>query len=132
MDSIDDEEIRRKFEVIEPLLQMGKLSHNIIDKRGKLFGVNRYTIYRWIRAFKQNGIDGLALKKREKGKRSKRFSNEVYQIMEDNINAYDGQSLSMKKCWENIKNKCIALGYEISQIPSYQAIRKRIKNTTFQ
>ncbi len=48
--------------------------------------------------------------------------------MEVNINAYNGQSLSMKKCWENIKNECIALGYEISQIPSYEAVRKRIIN----
>ena len=128
LESIDDEEIRRKFEVIEPLLQTGKLSHNIIDKRGKLFGVNRYTIYRWIRAFKQNGIDGLALKKREKGKRSKRFTNEVYQIMEDNINTYDAQSLSMKDCWKKIKDACIALGYKNSQIPSYETIRKRIIN----
>lgn len=110
---------------------MGKLTHNIIDRRGKQFGVNRYTIYRWIRAFKLKGIDGLALKKREKGKRSKRFSSEVYQIIEENINAYDSHSLSMKKCWENIKNECITLGYEDSQIPSYGAIRKRINNATF-
>jgi len=127
LESIKDEEIRRKFEIIGPLLEMGKLTHNVIDRRGKQFGVNRYTIYRWIRAFKQNGIDGLARNKCEKGKRSKRFSNEVYQIIEDKINAYDGQSLSMKKCWEDIKNDCIALGYEVSQIPTYEAIRKRIK-----
>lgn len=127
LESIKDEEIRRKFEIIDPLLEMGKLTHNVIDRRGKQFGVNRYTIYRWIRAFKQNGIDGLARNKCEKGKRSKRFSNEVYQIIEDKINAYDGQSLSMKKCWEDIKNDCIALGYEVSQIPTYEAIRKRIK-----
>lgn len=126
LESIKDEEIRRKFEVIEPLLEMGKLSHSIIDRRGKQFGVNRYTIYRWIRAFKLNGIDGLALKKREKGKRSKRFSNEVYQIMEDNINTYEGQSMSMKECWKKIKDGCTALGYKGSQIPSYETIRKRI------
>jgi len=53
-------------------------------------------------------------------------SNEVYQIIEDNINTYGGQSLTIKKCWENIKNDCTALGYETSQIPSYEAIRKRI------
>ena len=93
----------------------------------RYLGFNRYTIYRWIKAFKLKGFDGLARKKCEKGKRSKRFSNKVYQIMEDNINAYDGQSLSMKKCWENIKNECIALGYKVSQIPTYEAIRKRIK-----
>lgn len=32
----------------------------------------------------------------------------------------------MKKCWEKIKNDYINLGYEVSQIPSFEAIRKRI------
>ncbi len=68
LESINDEKIRRKFEVIKPLLEIGKLTHNVIDRRGKQFGVNRYTIYRWIRAFKLKSIDGLARNKCEKGK----------------------------------------------------------------
>ena len=40
--------------------------------------------------------------------------------------SYDGQSLSMKKCWENTKNDCTTLGYGVSQIPSYESIRKRV------
>lgn len=126
LEFIYDEEIRRKFEIIEPLLEMSNYPRKAVERRAKRYGNNATTIYRWIRAFKQKGIDGLAPKEREKGKRSKRFSNEVYQIMENNINAYDGQSLSMKECWKKIKEECIRLGYKISQIPSYETIRKRI------
>jgi len=31
LESIKDEEIRRKFEIIDPLLEMGKLTHNVIE-----------------------------------------------------------------------------------------------------
>ena len=118
--------IIERYAMLKPFLDQGIITKkgiwNSLIKRK----VSVHCIYRWMLVYKKKGIKGLAQKEREKGKRSKRFPNKVYQILEDNVINFDEKKMSMNKCWEKIVKECKAEGYKISQIPSTQTVRNKI------
>ncbi len=84
------------------------------------------TIYNWVLLYNKEGIRALVPKQREKGKRTKRFTDEVYQILEEKTKKFDESKQSMQKCWKNIVAECEARGYKSQQIPSCQTVRNWI------
>ncbi len=88
LETIEDAGIRKRFKLIQPFLEKGLVSKSEIIEATIKTEIFKFTIYKWMLVYKKKGIKGLAPKKRKIGKRSVRFSDQVYQILEDNVRKF--------------------------------------------
>jgi len=88
--------------------------------------VSQYTIYKWMNIYRKRGIKGLIPKKKVNRKRSKWFPEVVHDIIEKHVANFEKEKFTMRECRNKIIKECVALGYNLSLMPSQTTIAKRI------
>lgn len=122
-DDVDDV-AKFRYEIIAPLIGMNARTVEVVDKRAKMYGKSRKTLYRYIRKFEQHGINGLKDLHFNCGRR-KTFSEEAEEIivkhLENRCSCCDYNS-TIPHHHKMIKKECLKLGL---RFPSWPTIYRR-------
>jgi hypothetical protein len=124
---INDPAIIERYQLIKPFIEKGITIKSQVIKLAAELNLPFHTAYKWVLEYKKHGIAGLAPKKRVKGKRSSRFSDETYQILENNIASFDEDEMSIMDCWKKIVKECMMIPNNQSGIPGKSTVATRIK-----
>ena len=116
-----------RYALIKPFIEQGITNKNDILRMAINLNLSFHSVYKWVRVYKKYGFIGLAKKKRVKGRRSKRFSDAIYQILEDNVAKYNEKTMTPRSCCNKIVQECRKLPDDQSKIPSMTTVANRIK-----
>jgi putative transposase len=100
---IPDEEwavAERRFEVVRRLVDIGRLTHALVEQKAAPLGVSQYRVYEWIRRYRENPtIESRLPKKRGGQAGSAWLEPEVENIIADAITEYylNSQKQRMRK-----------------------------------
>ena len=128
MNTIQDEEVKRRFEMIYPLLELPNRSRDNVKRYAESNDISVQSIYRYIKRYEEEGINGLIPRVWKRGNKKKKISNKVENLIFKHINykcnCCNSKS-SIKHKYEMIRLNCIEKGVKT---PTLKTVRKRIKD----
>lgn len=120
------EEVIRRKKIIDEILNKPSWGRADVEAVAKKYNIHYTTIYRWIKKYKDHGIEGLKPDYDNRGCKSK-LSPEVEQIIKEQIGVFylNFQKPNKKQLYEKIKNICLSRNLKP---PHYTTIVYKIKS----
>jgi len=118
-------EAKKKYEAIEPLLNLTKRTRKDVERRAKEVGCHANSLYNWIQQYERTGRITIFLPVQRSDKGSKRLASDVEVAMQAVIEAeyLTPQRKSAKETYKALRSYC--RNAEI-QCPHINTLRKRI------
>ncbi|MDI6714004.1 MAG: Mu transposase C-terminal domain-containing protein [Thermodesulfovibrio sp.] len=119
-----NEVIKRKA-IIDEVINNQSWGRADVEAVAKKYNINYTTIYRWIKKYKDHGIEGLIPSYHLRGCK-RRLTPEVEQIIKEQIEVFylNSQKPKIKHLYEKIKDICLNKNLEV---PHYSTIVYKVK-----
>lgn len=115
---------RKRFKMIEPLLNMTGRKRADVERRAKEFGVDPTTLYRWINDYEPTEtLESLLPKQQSEAKGQSRLPKLVEQLVKAAVNQYPAKLKTIHDVFTAVDRPCKRLGIAS---PSEGTIRNRI------
>lgn len=126
--SDDDWKIAQsRLSYLQPILSAPKKTAQLVKQQAELAGVHSVTLYRWMKAYKQElRLSALLPTKKNGGKGKPRLSDDVEALMVETINEFylSVQKPSVQKTYNELKRRCINANLNV---PHSNTLRNRIQ-----
>lgn len=118
---------KNRLEIITPLIKNKHRSHEDLKIQAVKTGTCSRTLYRWIKSYTQDGIEGLIPKFNKCGRKQVKFTSEIDLFVEKWVDEYVSNSDEhrMVDCWNHLNEDAKICGFMSSQLPKKAAFNSR-------